>query len=81
MVTSLSRGWGALTSEADCLTGEGFVVRARTQDRSDELWVNLRLPDGSWSYTVFGPSGAVLTSQQAKTKPEAYLAALRARAD
>jgi hypothetical protein len=79
MAPSLSRGWGALTSEADCLTGEGFVVRARTQDRSDELWVNLRLPDGSWSYTVFGSTGAVLINQHATTKPEAYLAALHAR--
>jgi hypothetical protein len=79
MVPTLSRAWGALKSEGDSLAGEGFAVRARTQDRSDELWVNVRLPDGSWSYAVFGPTGAVLTSRHGTSKAQTYLATLEAR--
>lgn len=73
-----SQGWDRLERrEDDSLRGGGFVVRARTQARPDELWVNVELPDGSWSYVVLR-EGEVVTSQHSQSKREAYTQALEA---
>ena len=55
----------------DTLEGEGFRVRARTQGDPDELWVNVELPDGSWSYVVLR-EGDLVAHEHAPTKRDAY---------
>jgi hypothetical protein len=53
------------------LGGAGFSIRARTQARPDELWLNVELPDGSWSYVVIR-DGTVVANERAETKRDAY---------
>jgi hypothetical protein len=72
-------GWDSLRldRELDGLTGGGFVVRARTQGRPDELWFNIELPDGSWSYVVLR-DGTVVANERAESKRQAYMRAVEA---
>lgn len=64
--------WATLErSDGRSLEGEGFSVRARTQQRPDELWLNVELPDGSWSYLVLR-DGEVIAHEHADSKREAY---------
>lgn len=76
-----SRSWAALDSGADqTLRGGGFAVRGRVQGRVEELWLNVELPDGSWSYVVLR-DGAVVANEQAPSKREAYTRAVEAVGD
>jgi hypothetical protein len=72
-------GWDSLRLDRDFggLTGGGFVVRARTQGRPDELWLNMELPDGSWSYVVLR-DGTVVANERAESKRQAYMRTVEA---
>jgi hypothetical protein len=74
-----SGGWESLTLDGsgDRLSGHGFVVRGRTQGREDELWLNVKLPDGSWSYLVIR-DGEVVASECDESKRMAYQRAVEA---
>lgn len=73
-----SRGWHPLKRNGDeSLAGVGFSVRARTQTRDDELWVNVELPDGSWTYVVLR-DGEVVAGEHSASKREAYARVLEA---
>jgi hypothetical protein len=73
-----SRGWHRLKRRDDgSLGGDGFSVRARTQARPDELWLNVELPDGSWSYVVIR-DGTVVANEHAESKRDAYTRAVEA---
>jgi hypothetical protein len=61
----------------EALAGEGFRVRGRTHDRDDELWLNVELPDGSWSYVVLR-DGTVVADEHAESKREAFRRAVEA---
>ncbi len=70
--------WEALGSNGGrTLEGERFRVRARTQGDPDELWLNVEMPDGSWSYLVLR-DGAVIAHEHADSKREAYERAVEA---
>ena len=71
--------WGSLKGIGNTITGDGFVVRGRTQSRLDELWLNVRLPDGSWAYLVLNNGGEVVVNAHAALKRHAYTEALVAR--
>jgi hypothetical protein len=67
-----SGGWHLLEPGGDgSLSGACFSVRARTQSRADELWINIESPDGSWTYVIVR-EGEVVAHEQARTKREAY---------
>jgi hypothetical protein len=73
-----TQGWQSLDRREDgSLGGAGFAVRARTQSRPDELWVNVKLPDGSWSYVVMR-EGTVVANERADSKRDAYERAVEA---
>ncbi len=75
-----TRGWHRLKRREDgSLGGDGFSVRARTQARPDELWLNVELPDGSWSYIVIR-DGTVVVNERAESKRDAYTRAVEAAA-
>ena len=75
-----SRGWHPLERREDgSLSGDGFSVRARTQARPDELWLNVKLPDGSWSYVVIR-DGTVVANEHGDSKRDAYTRAVEAAA-
>ena len=63
----------------DALAGDGFRVRGRTQNRPGELWLNVELPDGSWSYVVLR-DGTVVANERAASKRDAYKRAVEAAA-
>ena len=71
--------WAPLepNGESAALSGPGFKVRGRTQNRPDELWLNVELPDGSWSYVVLR-DGTVVANERAESKREAYMRAVEA---
>ena len=70
--------WAPLHNGADdALAGHGFRVRGRTQARGDELWLNVELPDGSWSYVVLR-DGTVVANERADSKRDAYARAVEA---
>ena len=72
------QSWQPLQGRDDgALSGEGYRVRARTQARPDELWVNVQMPDGSWSYIVLREH-EVVAHEHAKSKRQAYEHALEA---
>jgi hypothetical protein len=75
-----SRGWRLLERREDgSLGGAGFSVRARTQAKANELWLNVKLPDGCWSYVVLR-DGTVVANERAKSKRDAYKRAVEAAA-
>lgn len=63
--------WQSLRRGDDSLTGEGFNVRARTQERPDELWLNVQMQDGSWTYLVIR-DGEVVAQEHSTSKRAAY---------
>jgi hypothetical protein len=69
--------WRPLDRGDGALSGEGFNVRARTQERPDELWLNVQMPDGSWTYLVLR-HGDVVAHEHSDSKRDAYERALRA---
>lgn len=69
--------WKSLCRGDDSLNGEGFNVRARTQERPDELWLNVQMQDGSWNYVVLR-DGDVIAHEHSESKREAYERAVRA---
>ncbi len=69
--------WAVLESVDDGLTGAGFTVRGRIQDRDDQLWINIQSAAG-WTYLVVDRAGGVLVSETAQTKREAYSRATEA---
>ena len=70
--------WAPLERDGDDrLSGEGFSVRARTQERPDELWLNVQMQDGSWNYVVLR-DGNVVAHEHAGSKREAYERAVEA---
>jgi hypothetical protein len=73
-----SKGWRSLERREDeSLGGSGYAVRARTQARPDELWLNVKLPDGAWSYVVLR-EGTVVANERAESKRDAYERAVEA---
>jgi hypothetical protein len=65
-------GWHLLEGHGDgSLSGAGFSVRARTQSRADELWINIESQDGTWTYVIVR-DGEVIAHEHAETKREAY---------
>ena len=69
--------WAVLEGAGDSLTGAGFSVRGRTQDRDDQLWINIESAAG-WTYLVVDRARGVLVSETADTKREAYRLAAEA---
>lgn len=70
--------WEALDGASDdALSGEGFTVRARTQGRPDELWLNVQMNDGSWNYVVLR-DGEVVAHEHAESKRKAFERAVEA---
>ena len=67
-----SGGWHLLERDGDgSLSGAGFSMRARTQARPDELWINIESPDGSWTYVIVR-DGEVIAQEHAQSKRDAY---------
>ena len=69
--------WAVLESVDDALTGAGFTVRGRIQDRDDQLWINIESTAG-WTYLVVDRARGVVVSETAETKREAYRRAAEA---
>ena len=76
-----SGGWRPVDGVEDgSLSGAGFSIRARTQARADELWLNVELPDGTWSYVVLR-EGELVAHEHARSKREAFEHAVEAVAE
>jgi hypothetical protein len=72
MAKAPSFGWETLHRHPTqhSFEGEGFKVRARKH--RDNLWLNVQLPSGTWTYLVVDERGAVLARGAARTKRECH---------
>lgn len=74
---SPSQGWTTLHNDPEpdrhSLLGGEWKVKARMQPGSSQnLWLNVQLPDGTWTYLVLDPHGRVLHQEIAATKKQCY---------
>jgi hypothetical protein len=72
-----SQGWTTLhndpTPERHSLLGGAWKVKARMQpSRTDRLWLNIQLPDSTWTYIVLEPNGTIAHQARARTEKECY---------
>lgn len=72
-----SQGWQTLHNDPDperhALRGGDWKVKARMQPgRDNRLWLNVQIPDGTWSYVVLEEDGSVAHVERARTKRECY---------
>jgi hypothetical protein len=72
-----SKGWRTLHNdpnpERHALLGGDWKVKARMQPGADDrLWLNIQLPDRTWTYIVLEPTGDIAHQERGRTKRECW---------